>query len=146
MNTHRATVAVIFLMGVASGIGIAHFSSARAADEGPSTDLSTRKFRVFIDEVKQNFVFGDQFAGHYSKVVTLSDGKQRTIELTPMVHNGMQVVEFKDTGFHSYMSLSGTTTNGDLMVQVVDDAERHSELKAQGWKLPLWLTTRWSGP
>jgi hypothetical protein len=53
-----------------------------------------------------------------------------------MIHEGMQVVELKDTGFQSYMSLTGTTTNVDLMVHIVEDADMHRQLKEQGWKLP----------
>jgi len=136
MNERRAGIAVVFLMGVAVGVGVAHFSAASAATETASPDLGKRLFQVFIDEVKDNLVFGEQFTGHYSKTLTLSNGKQRTVELTPVIHDGMQVVELKDTGFRSYMSLNGTTTNRDLMVQIVDADERHRELKEQGWKLP----------
>jgi hypothetical protein len=65
-------------------------------------------------------VFGDQFAGRYTKVVTLSDGSTRTIELTPMIRNGRPVVELKDTGGRTYMGRNGTTTNGKLIVQIRD--------------------------
>jgi hypothetical protein len=51
-------------------------------------DLSKKRFIVCIDEIQQNFVFGDQFAGRYTKTVTLSDGSTRTIELVPMIRNG----------------------------------------------------------
>jgi hypothetical protein len=37
-----------------------------------------------------------------------------------MIHNGMPIVEFKDTGHLSYMGLNGTTANGTLMVQIRD--------------------------
>ena len=136
MNARRGSLVFVFLTGVALGIGATHFSSASAAGESRSGDLGKKRFLVFVDEVKQNFVFGDQFAGHYSKTITLSNGKQRTIELTPVVHDGMQVVELKDTGFRSYMSLNGTTTNRELMVQIVDDDSRRRELREQGWKMP----------
>ena len=84
------------------------------------TDLSRKRFMVCIDEVQQNFVFGEQFKGRYTKTLTLSDGSTRTIELTAMMRNGMPVVEFKDTGGVTYMGVNGTTTNGRLMVQVRD--------------------------
>jgi ATP-dependent Clp protease adapter protein ClpS len=83
-------------------------------------NLSKKRFIVCIDEIQQNFVFGDQFAGGYTKVVTLSDGSTRTIELTPMIRDGRPVVELKDTGGHTYMGLNGTTTNGKLMIQIRD--------------------------
>ena len=136
MNTRRASAVVIFLAGATTGALVTHLPVSLASADTVAADLSQKKFRVFIDEVKKNFVFGDEFAGHYSKVLTLSDGSRRAVELTPMVHNGMQVVELKDTGGVTYMSLSGTTTNGTLMVQVRDWAETRRELKSQGWKIP----------
>jgi ATP-dependent Clp protease adapter protein ClpS len=83
-------------------------------------DPARKRLMVSIDEVQQNFVFGEEFTGRYTKTLTLSDGSTRTIELTPMIHNGMPVVEFKDTGGVTYMGLNGTTTNGRLMVQLRD--------------------------
>ncbi len=50
-----------------------------------------------------------------------------------MIHNGMQVVEFKDNGGHTYMGLNGMTTNGALMVQVRNVAIMQRQLKAEGW-------------
>ena len=128
-----ALVAVGFIGGVAS----MQFPAAFANSPGQATDLSKRTFEVYINEVKQNIVFGDAFSGSYRKEITLSDGSKRTIELTPMVHKGMEVVEFKDTGGHTYMGLNGTTTNGKLMVQVVDVAASQAALKQQGWDLPV---------
>ena len=136
MNARVTNTLAVFAAGVAAGIAIEQIPAASAASEAVAPDLGQRKFHVFINEVRQNFVFGDEFAKGYSKTVTLSDGSRRSIELTPMIHNGMQVVEFKDTGFLSYMSLNGTTTNGKLMVQIVDETTNHRDLKEQGWKLP----------
>ena len=131
MSTSKtlAVAAAAFVGGVLA----ANLPSALAAAE-PAPDLSKRSFTVFIDEVKQNFVFGDSFTGRYTKTVTLSDGTLREITLTPMVRNGMQVVELRDTGGLTYMSLDGTTTNGTLMVHLRDDARADAALKAQGWK------------
>ncbi len=123
---------VIFGIAFVSGIAAANLPSAIAGG-GSAPDLSKRSFTVFIDEVKQNIVFGEQFTGSYSTSITLSDGSKREVTLTPMVHNGMQVVELKDTGGLTYMSLSGTTTNGKLMIQVKDNASSQAALKAQGW-------------
>lgn len=35
-----------------------------------------------------------------------------------MMHQGMQVVRFKDNNFVSYMALNGTTLNGKLLVSL----------------------------
>jgi len=124
---------VVAAVAFAGGLLAANLPSALASAE-PAPDLSKRSFTVFVDEVKQNHVFGDRFTGRYTKTVTLSDGTVREITLTPMVHNGMQVVEFRDTGGLTYMGLDGTTTNGTLMVHLRDDARADAALKAQGWK------------
>ena len=136
MNLGRARIAVGFLVGVVAGISLANVPGAIASTDASAASLEKRRFWLFVDEVKQNFVFGDEFTGSYSKIFTLSDGSRRTIELTPMVHGGMQVVELKDTGHLSYMALNGTTTNGTLMVRIADQAEIRRQLKEQGWKLP----------
>jgi hypothetical protein len=60
----------------------------------------------------------------------------RRIELTPMVHRGMQVVEFKDNGGVHYMGLDGTTTDGTLMVQVRDVDTMRAVATAEGWPTP----------
>ncbi len=123
-------------LAFAAGFLAAHGPTAMAK-AGASKDLAGKTFRVSIDEVKQNLVFAEGFTGSYSKTVTLSDGTKRQIELTPMTRaDGMQVVEFKDSGFRSYMSLSGTTTNGSLMVQIVDHERSSVALREEGWKLP----------
>jgi ATP-dependent Clp protease adapter protein ClpS len=83
-------------------------------------DLTKKRFVVCIDEIRQNFVFGEEFTGRYTKTVTLSDGSTRTIELTPIIHEGMPLVELKDTDRLTYMGLNGTTINGTLMVQILD--------------------------
>lgn len=133
MSLSTIKVVAIAVAAFASGLVAASLPSAIAATEFTS-DLSERQFTVSIDEVKQNLAFGDEFAGSYSKSVTLSDGSTRKIKLTPMAHNGKQVVELKDTGGLTYMSLSDTTTNGNLMIQVKDNATSAAALKAEGWK------------
>ncbi len=103
--------------------------------ESDPIDPSKKRFFVCIDEIQQNFVFGDEFSGRYAKTVTLSNGSTRTIELTPMIHDGRPVIEFKDTGGLTYMGLNGTTTNGNLMVQIRDfdamEAQRTAEDRQQ---------------
>lgn len=131
ISTSKAiAIAAIAFVG---GVVAANLPSATAAG-APQPDLSSRTFTVSIDEIKQNFVFGEEFVGSYTKSITLSDGSTREIELTPMIHNGMQVVRFKDTGGHTYMGLNGTTTNGTLMVQVREYDASLAALKEQGWQ------------
>ena len=125
----------LVLAGFAVGVVASNFPHAFASSAATAPDLSQKRFLVSIDEVRQNFVFGEEFSGHYTKTVTLTDGTTRSIELTPMVHDGMQVVEFKDTGGHTYMGLNGTTTNGKLMVQLRDVETMHHQLKSEGWAL-----------
>jgi hypothetical protein len=125
----------LVVAGFIAGIVASNLPHATAADvTAPTADLTQKHFLVSIDEVKQNFVFADEFVGHYRKTVTLSDGTTREIELVPTVHDGMQVVEFKDTGGHTYMGLNGTTTNGKLMVQVRDVDTMHTLLAQEGWR------------
>ena len=80
--------------------------------------VKTQEFIVCLDEIRQNFVFGERFVGSHTKTVTMSDGSMRTIKLTPTIHEGRPVVELNDTGHISYMGLNGTTRNGNLMVQL----------------------------
>ena len=65
----------------------------------------------------------------------MSDGKQRQIELAPMLHKGMQVVRLQDSGHTTYMSLNGTTLNGTLLVQLRDKETDKASLKAEGWPI-----------
>lgn len=80
--------------------------------------MRPRVFMVSIDEIAENFVFGERFRGDYTRQVTLSDGSTRTITLTPAIHKDMELVQLNDTGHVSYMGPQGTTTNGRLMIQV----------------------------
>ena len=95
--------------------------------------MEKTEFVVFINEIKQNFVFGDSFSDSYSRTVTMSDGQTRTVKLTPMVRDGEPVVEINDTGHISYMGLEGAKTHGKLMVQLhkVPD-ELRGKLPKQG--------------
>ena len=125
--------AVLLLAGFGIGVLATNFPIASAADAAVVSDLSQKHFLVSIDEVRQNFVFGHEFTGHYSTTVHLSDGSSRSIELTPMIHDGMQVVELKDTGGHTYMGLNGTTSNGRLMISLHDLDTMKAQQKAEGW-------------
>jgi hypothetical protein len=123
----------LLVAGFTAGLLVSRLPNAAAASHSATTDLSQKKFMVSIDEIRQNFAFGDLFVGHYVKTVTMSDGTLRRIELTPMVHRGMQVMEFKDNRGVSYMGLNGATTNGTLMVQVRDLDTMLALAKAEGW-------------
>ena len=121
------------LAAFAVGVFVGNLPTALATS-AKTSNLAQKTFVVSINEVKQNFVFADEFSGTYTKSVTLSDGTQRQIELTPMIHDGMPVVRLKDTGGLTYMTLNGTTTNGKLMIQIEDKEASLAALKAQGWK------------
>lgn len=135
MSFNKFKSCMLVAVGFVGGVVSMQLPVAIANSPDRTTELSKRTFQVYIDEVKQNFAFGDEFSGSYQKEVTLSDGSRRTIELTPIIYKGMEVVEFKDTGGLTYMGLNGTTTNGKLMVHVVDVAASQAALKQQGWNL-----------
>lgn len=99
-------------------------------------DLSKKRFIVRILEVHQVFVQGDEFAGGYAKTVSLSDGTTHTVELTPMIRDGLPVVEIKGVGALSYMgTVNSTKSCGRLMVQVAGydavRAEWHAWVQAR---------------
>ena len=142
MKRNLLTSTLLLIAGFGVGILASHFPMASAAAAPDAPDISHQTFLVSIDEVRQNFVFGHEFTGSYAKTVTLSDGTKRHIQLIPMVHNGMQVVELKDTGGHTYMGLNGTTTDGKLMVQVRDVATMKRQLKAEGWPMSAVQSVR----
>jgi len=133
MNISTSKAIAIAAIAFVGGVVAANLPPAVAAGT-PQPDLSSQAFAVSIYEIAQNFVFGEEFVGSYTKSITLSDGSTREIELTPMIHNGIQVVRFKDTGGHTYMGLNGTTTNGSLMVQVREYDASLAALKEQGWQ------------
>ena len=123
--------------GFAAGLAVSNLPPAIAAPDSAPDALSSKPFDVAIFEVKQKFTPGDflstEFSGSYTQTVTMSDGTQRRIELTPMMHKGMRVVRLKDNGGTSYMGLNGTTLNGTLLVQLWDKAAGKAQMKADGW-------------
>jgi len=126
----------VLLAGFAAGLLVSRLPHAAAASAPVAADPSQKKLKVSIDEIHQNSVFGDVFVGHYGKAVTMSDGSIRRIELTPMFHEGRQVVEFRDNRGVQYMGLNGTTTDGTLMVQIRDVDAMVALAKADGWPSP----------
>lgn len=123
----------LLLTGFTVGLLVSRLPHAAVASDSVATDLSKKEFVVSIDEIRQNLAFGEPFVGHYYKTVTMSDGSIRRIELTPMIHRGAQVVEFKDGSFINYMGLNGTDTHGTLMVQLRDVDTMYAEAKGEGW-------------
>ena len=105
-----------------------------------TVDLSKKRFVVSIYEIRQEIVFADEFAGRYSKTVSLSDGSTRTVELTPMMRDGSLVMEIEDTGHRTYMGMipvrSGAQTNGDLMVRILDLDDVHAARAEWRSRLP----------
>ena len=93
--------------------------------------MDSRKFYVSLDEISQNFVFAERFSGSYTRTVTLANGTTRTVKLTPMIHDKFgEVVELNDSGHISYMGPDGTTTNGNLMVQLREIPMRYPDEKS----------------
>jgi len=118
-----------FLLGAICTNASAVLASVGLMDK-PVTE---REFMLSVDEVKQNFVFGERFNGKFEREFTLSDGSKRKIMLTPVLKNGKPYVELNDGGHISYMGLSGTTTNGDLMISLRDMASVEELHKAYGY-------------
>ncbi len=135
MRTTYARNVTLVILGFGAGVLAANFPRAHAAIPD-SPGLAQKRFYVSIDEIRQNFVLGDEFSGRYRKTVTLSDGTTRDVELTPMIHDGKRVVEFKDNGFISYMGLNGSTTDDTLMVQLRDRDALDAELHQNGGSMP----------
>ena len=134
MKTVLLNRSMLVLFGFVGGVITTNFQFVSASTKQDDVDLKDKKFMVSIYEVQRNLVFDEIFTGSYSKTVILSDGSKRTINLTPLVHDGIQVVKFEDTGGITYMGLNGTTTNGKLMVQLYDVKKMQQTLKEEGWK------------
>jgi ATP-dependent Clp protease adapter protein ClpS len=87
-------------------------------------DVSKKRFVVSIWEIKQTLVLAEECTEQFTKTVTLSDGRKRTVQLTPMMRKGESVIEFKEADFRSYMGMArvrhGGYTNGNLMIQISD--------------------------
>lgn len=136
MKVMRFKTLLGVLAGFAVGLGVSNLPAATASNAAPA-DLSNKSFDVAIFEVKQKLTPGrfitQEFSGSYTQTITMSDGKQRQIELTPMIYKGTRVVRLQDSGHTSYMGLNGTTLNGTLLVQLRDRDAAQAFLKAEGW-------------
>ena len=98
-------------------------------------DVTHKILAVSLAEVKQSFVFAEEFAGSYKTTLKLSDGSTRTIELTPTIHNGMDLVQINDSGRVTYTALNGMQLNGSLLINLRDVAETQRQMCEQGWKM-----------
>ena len=130
------------LLGVAAGFvaGVAASnlpSAVASTNAAPADVLANKVFSVKLYEVKQKLTPGEllseEFSRSYTRTVTMSDGTMRTIELTPMVHRGMQVVRLKDNAGISYSSLNGSTLHETLLVHLQDRTASKERLKAERW-------------
>ena len=125
------------LAGFVAGLVASNLPPALAASNSGPEGLSNKSFDVAIFEIKEKLTpgkfLGTEFSGTYKQTITMSDGKQRQLELTPMMHKGMQVVRLQDSGHTTYMGLNGTTLNGTLLVQLRDKDAINASLKAEGW-------------
>jgi len=120
MSNKTRNIVLPFAMFCA-GIAVATIGNSFAAVTAETLpDYKGASYIVSIDEVKQNFAFGEPMRDSFTKTVKMSDGKERTIELKSMLKNGKTVIEFKDGPRLSYIGIGGTTTNGTLMVSVHD--------------------------
>jgi len=131
----NAWFARLGLLAVGFGLGTLAGNFPIAVADGVRTqvDPAQKSFIVSIDEIRNNFVFADKFNGRYDRTLTLSDGSARHITLTPMLHDGKQVVALDDNGKRTYMGWNGTTTNGTLMIQVSDIDAQLAAARAAGF-------------
>ena len=124
MKIMRIKTLLGVLAGFAAGLIVSNLPAATAASTASSEDMANKSFDVAIFEVKQKLTPGKfiakEFSGSYAQTITMSDGKQRDIALTPMIYKGKHVVRLQDSGHTSYMGLNGTTLNGTLLVQLRD--------------------------
>jgi hypothetical protein len=115
--------------GFAAGAGTFCAVSVFALPSSNSTayEPSHHTYLVSLDEIRSNLLWGKQFSGEFTSKVTLSDGSVREITLRPVQRDGQEMVELLDKSghgtFQSYMGPNGTTTDGNLMINVKDVAE-----------------------
>lgn len=118
MSNKTKNIVTPFAMFCA-GVAVATIGNSFAALTAEELPIYTgASYIVSIDEVKQNFAFGEPMRDIFTKTVKMSDGKERMIELRPVVRNGKTVIELKDGAGITYMGIGGTTTNGMLMVSI----------------------------
>lgn len=118
MKSYVFPAAIVFVVGAAFGALISNMPLAVASGENSDVNPDEVTFVVSIDELVQNFVFGERFTGRFEKTVTMSDGSERSIILTPMEKDGRLAVRFQDGEGHTYMGPNGWTYNDTLLVSL----------------------------
>jgi hypothetical protein len=118
----RSSLHPVLLLGAGAAFGVLLTLTGITLASSPEVVPSAKQYIVSIDEVRQNFVFGEPVSGAYTHTVTLSDGRTHEVTLRPVKRKGIELVELTDktkdgTGL-TYMGPNGTTTNGHLMVGV----------------------------
>jgi hypothetical protein len=121
----RARSSLLVAVGFIAGAACAFVGFTHAATTPAQPIPSNRAYSVSIDEIKQNFAHAETFTGSYSRTVTMSDGSTHIITLRPEVVDGKEVLELTDQNSngkiaHSLIGPNATTTNGMLMINVVD--------------------------
>ena len=121
MTRSKLLGATLFLSGLVIGMALDGPQSVRAsATETGAIDLADRTFLVNFAEVVQVLELGERFKGSYERSLTLSDGTERHIRLTPMVRDGELWVELRDGEGRTFMGPNGSTYNGDLLINLRD--------------------------
>lgn len=118
MRNSVLLTAIVFTSGAVLGVLVSNFPLAAASVEDRDVSPDEVTFVVSIDEVSQNFVFGERFSGSFEKTLTMSDGSERSIKLTPMEKDGKLTVKLKDGQAHTYMGPNGWTYNDTLLVNL----------------------------
>jgi hypothetical protein len=119
--------------GFIAGAGAFTAVSVFALPDGTSAMPSDHTYQVSLDEIRSNLFPAKVFSGEFTRKVTLSDGSVREITLRPVKRDGQELVELFDKSgsgvFHSYMGPNGTTTDGNLMINVKDVAALQAAMK-----------------
>lgn len=118
MKSRLFLAAMTFIFGSAFGVFVSNMPLAAASIENGNLNPNDITFVLSIDEVSQNFVFGERFSGKFEKTVTMSDGSERSIVLTPMEKDGKLAVKLQDGQGHTYMGPNGWTYNDSLLISL----------------------------
>lgn len=108
------------------------YSTVSAAEPVGAVD-NNKEYYVTIYEVTKTHVPLAKFSGKYKTEVKTADGKNRTIEITPVVHKGKRVMQVTDNNHTTYMALDGDTLNGQIHIQTRDKEALENKMKSEGW-------------
>ncbi len=121
MTRSKLLGATLFLIGLVIGMALDSPRVVRAsAPETVAMNPSERTFLVNFAEVEEILELGERFKGSYERSLTLSDGSERRIRLTPMLRDGELWVELRDGARVTFMGPNGSTYNGDLLINLRD--------------------------